>query len=87
MFSHSSTSARHPGGTTVVESSWSMIAGPSIARARGQVGAHVERRLDGCPVESKWTAREPAAVATAPFSSWRRSCGFGVTPTARRPSR
>ena len=36
MFSHSSTSARQPGGTTTVESNPSTIAGPSNAKPAGR---------------------------------------------------
>ena len=46
MFSHSSTSTFTPGGTSTVESSWSISAGPSKRRAGGQVVAGEDRRLD-----------------------------------------
>ena len=46
MFSHSSTSARTPGGTNVVESSCSITAGPSIGLFLDAADA-VLRRPDG----------------------------------------
>ena len=84
MFSHSSTSARQPGGTTVVESNWSTIAGPSKDEARGQVVADVDRRVDR-PVGLEERDRRGASAAPASRRSARdgASSALGVTPIAR----
>ena len=90
MFQFLSISHRVRGGTTVVESSWSMIAGPFAVTP----GASSERSYTGVatgrPVPSSvsnHTSRTSlgaggSATTTLPLAS----VGLGVTPMARRPN-
>ena len=84
MFSHSSTSARQPGGTTVVESNWSTIAGPVEARSpAGRSSRDVDRRVDAARRHSKnVTGRRERGLGVAPVRRVARELGFGVTPIA-----
>src|SRR5439155_17699688 len=88
MFSHSSTSASRPGGTSVVESSWSMTAGPSILVPAASSSRRKTGVSTGSSASSKRTQRVLSGREGAPPFAWcRRSSAFCVTPVARIWSR